>query len=93
MIIVTAELAREGIQHAALDYWTGYWGTRVERFVGRTTRDLARFLVWAEDNHVTLGDEIGSEEGRGRVPSQRLTMLGFQAAVPAIEYALIEAAS
>lgn len=89
MIIVNAALAREGIEHTALDYWTGRWGTRVDRFVGRTSHDLARFLQWAEDYGVSYGD-VSSEEGRGRVPSQRLTMLGFQACAPDIHYASIE---
>jgi hypothetical protein len=86
-IMVAAELAREGIEWSALDYWTGYWGTGVERFVGRTEADLARFLWWAEYAGATVNaDEARSEEGRQE------TMLGFQAAAP-IEYASIEAAA
>lgn len=86
-IMVAAELAREGIEWSALDYWTGYWGTRVERFVGRTPADLAMFLWWAEHAGVDVDrEEARSEQGRA------LTMLGFEAA-PAIEYASIEAAA
>lgn len=82
-LIVNKELAREGIQVAAVDWWTGRYGTRVERFVGITTVDLARFLAWAEGAGVSVG-EARSEEGSAPVAAHGNTLtFGWLSAVPA----------
>jgi hypothetical protein len=75
-LMVSAELAREGIEWAAVDWWTGRYGTHVDRFVGLTTIDLARFLRWPEDAGVSVGD-ASSIEGQSRNVTAGMTLIGF----------------